>query len=151
MGRSQETNKKKEVRSKKEKKKKEKAKRREERKDHKKGNSLDDMIAYVNEDGSLSDTPPDQEEKEETNPEDIEISVPKGAPQEEADPIHKGTVTFYNESKGFGFIRDSENGQSIFFHVSGLMEEVSEGNAVNFEIIQGKKGPNANNVKVIRG
>ncbi len=150
MGRSQETNKKKEVRSKKEKKKKEKAQKREERKDNKKSNSLDDMIAYVNEDGSLSDTPPDEQEKEETNPEDIDVSVPKGPREEEVDPVHKGTITFYNESKGFGFIRDAANGESIFFHVSGVTEEVSEGNAVHFEIIQGKKGPNANNVKVIR-
>lgn len=150
MGRSQETNKKKEVRSKKEKKKKDKEKRRQERKENKKSNSLDDMIAYVNEDGSISSTPPEEEEKEETNAEDIEISVPKGSYEEEPNRVHQGTVTFYNESKGFGFIRDAENGESIFFHVSGLLEEVSEGNAVHFEIIKGKKGPNANNVKVVR-
>ncbi len=150
MGRSQETNKKKEVRSKKEKKKKDKEKRRQERKENKKSNSLDDMIAYVNEDGSISSTPPEEQEKEETNAEDIEVSVPKGSSEEESNRVHQGTVTFYNESKGFGFIRDAENGESIFFHVSGLMEEVSEGNAVRFEIIKGKKGPNANNVKVVR-
>ena len=71
MGRSQETSKKKEVRSNKQKKKKDKEKRRQAKKENKKPNSLDDMIAYVNEDGSLSSTPPDDSDKEETNPEDI--------------------------------------------------------------------------------
>jgi cold shock CspA family protein len=150
MGRSQETNKKKEVRSNKQKKKKEKEKKKQERKDNKKSNSLDDMIAYVNEDGSISSTPPDETEKEETNIDDIEISVPKKEDDQEPDPIRKGTVTFFNDNKGFGFIKDKENGESIFVHANGLLEEITEGNAVTFEIEQGKRGPNAVRVKLIR-
>ena len=77
MGRSHETFGKKEVRNKKEKKRKEKEKRRLERKESKSGNSLDDMIAYVDEFGNITDTPPDESQKEEINAEDIEVGIPK--------------------------------------------------------------------------
>jgi cold shock CspA family protein len=148
MGRSQETSKKKEVRSNKQKKKKEKEKKRLARKENKKSNSLDDMIAYVNEDGSISSTPPDQEDKEETNIDDIEISIPKKEKEAEPDPIRKGIVTFYNESKGYGFIRDLESKESVFMHAKNLTEEVTEGNVVHFEVEQGPKGLVALNVKL---
>jgi|SRR6056297_409023 len=150
MGRSQETGKKKEVRSNKQKKKKDKEKRRQERKENKKSGSLDDMIAYVNEDGSLSSTPPDEEDKEETNVEDIQVSVPKDDPQEEPDPIREGTVAFFNDNKGYGFIKDSQTGENIFVHATGLEEDISEGNRVSFEVVKGDRGPNATGVKVIR-
>lgn len=150
MGRSQETGKKKEVRSNKQKKKKEKEKRRQERKENKKSGNLDDMIAYVNEDGSLSSTPPDENDKEETNVEDIQVSVPKDDPQEEPDPVRQGTVAFFNDNKGYGFIKDSQTGENIFVHVTGLEEDIQEGNRVSFEVIQGDRGPNATKVQVIR-
>ena len=150
MGRSQETSKKKEVRSNKQKKKKDKEKRREARKENKKSNSLDDMIAYVNEDGSISSTPPEENEKEETNLEDIQVSVPKDDPSQEPDPIRQGTVAFFNDNKGYGFIKDSETGENIFVHVSGLLEDIQEGNRVQFEVIKGDRGLNATEVKIIR-
>ena len=150
MGRSQETSKKKEVRSNKQKKKKDKEKRREARKENKKSNSLDDMIAYVNEDGSISSTPPDENEKEETNLEDIQVSVPKDDPSQEPDPIRQGTVAFFNDNKGYGFIKDSETGENIFVHASGLLEDIQEGNRVQFEVIQGDRGLNATEVKIVR-
>ena len=150
MGRSQETSKKKEVRSNKQKKKKDKEKRRQAKKENKKPNSLDDMIAYVNEDGSLSSTPPDDSDKEETNPEDIQVSVPKADPSEEPDPIRQGTVAFFNDNKGYGFIKDGETGENIFVHVTGLLEEIQEGNRVQFEVVQGDRGLNAKDVKVVR-
>ena len=150
MGRSQETSKKKEVRSNKQKKKKDKEKRRQAKKENKKPNSLDDMIAYVNEDGSLSSTPPDDSDKEETNPEDIQVSVPKADPSEEPDPIRQGTVAFFNDNKGYGFIKDGETGENIFVHVTGLLAEIQEGNRVQFEVVQGDRGLNAKDVKVVR-
>ena len=94
MGRSQESFNKKEVRNKKEKKRKEKEKKRLARKDNDKSNSLDDMIAYVDENGMIMDTPPDPDKKTEIKLEDIEIGVPKSEDVENMDPIRKGTVHF---------------------------------------------------------
>ena len=60
----------------------------------------------------------------------------------------KGTVKFFNETKGFGFIVDNASGQEIFVHVSGLVDKIREGDTVTFETKQGKKGMNAVNVQV---
>ncbi len=151
MGRSQETFNKKEVRSKKEKKRKEKEQKRLARKEGGKGgNSLDDMIAYVDENGMLSSTPPDPTvKKEEIKPEDIEVNIPKRG-LEKPDPIRRGVVTFFNDNKGFGFIRDTETKESIFVHVNNMVDEVRENNVVTFEIGKGPKGPTALNVKLSR-
>ncbi|GAA4201669.1 cold-shock protein [Pedobacter jeongneungensis] len=61
----------------------------------------------------------------------------------------QGTIKFYNESKGFGFVV-TENGDEIFVHVTGLIDKVSQNDRVEFEVAQGKKGPNAINVKLIK-
>ncbi len=150
MGRSQESFNKKEVRNKKEKKRKEKEKKRQARKDdNSKGNRLDDMIAYVDENGNIVDTPPDPDKKTEVKAEDIQISVPAGE-EVEMDPIRKGTVNYFNDSKGFGFIVDSETKESIFVHVNNTLEQIKEGNYVSFEVEPGPKGPVAVNVQVVR-
>jgi cold shock CspA family protein len=150
MGRSQESFNKKEVRNKKEKKRKEKEKKKLARKDNEKMGSLDDMIAYVDENGRLTSTPPDPNRKKDIiNPEHIEISTRKREITE-SDPIRKGIVTFFNDSKGFGFIRDSETQENVFVHVKNLLEEVKEGNIVNFEVEKGLKGLTAVRVKVFR-
>ena len=149
MGRSQETFNKKEVRNKKEKKRKDKEKKRLIRKDGEKG-GLDDMIAYVDENGMITSTPPDPSRKKEFKLEDIEISIPKSDPNEVIDPIRKGTVTFFNVSKGFGFIRDLETQESVFVHANNLLEEIKEGNLVNFEVEMGQKGPTALQVKLYK-
>jgi CspA family cold shock protein len=60
----------------------------------------------------------------------------------------KGTVKFYNESKGFGFIVDEENGNELFVHVSGLIDEIQENDEVTYEVTDGRKGPNAVDVKL---
>ena len=62
---------------------------------------------------------------------------------------NKGTVKFFNDSKGFGFISDDESKKEYFVHVSGLIDEIREGDNVEFELTEGKKGLNAVNVKVI--
>ena len=59
----------------------------------------------------------------------------------------QGTVKFFNETKGFGFITTEGTGEQVFVHVSGLKDDIREGDAVTFEVEQGKKGPNAVNVK----
>ena len=150
MGRSQETFNKKDVKNKKEKKRKEKEKKRLARKEIEKKSSLDDMIAYVDENGMISSTPPDPTKKKDIKLEDIKIGVPKGDTQPELDPIRKGTVSFFNDSKGYGFIRDSETKESVFVHVNNVLEEIKEGNLVSFEVEMGKKGPSAIQVKLFK-
>lgn len=150
MGRSQESFNKKEVRNKKEKKRKEKEQKKLIRKEGEKSSSLDDMIAYVDENGMITSTPPDPSKKTVINAEDIEISIPKSVPNLAPDPIRKGSVTFFNTSKGFGFIRDLETQESVFVHVNNVLEEIKEGNLVNFEVEMGPKGPNALQVKIFR-
>lgn len=150
MRRSQETFNKKEVRNKKEKKRKDKEKKRLARKENEKRNSLDDMIAYVDENGKISSTPPDPNRKKNIKLEDIEVSTPKRDTNKKLDPIRKGIVTFFNDSKGFGFIRDLETQESVFVHVNNILEEIKEDNIVNFEIVMGHKGPTATQVKLFK-
>lgn len=149
MSRSQESFNKKEVRKNKEKKRKDKESRRQARKENEKSGSLDDMIAYVDEHGRITDTPPDPDKpKEKTKLKDIELSPPKKEDQPELDIIRKGTVTFFNESKGYGFIRDHETNESIFVHSSNMLEPVGERDKVIFETEQGPRGLTAIKVKL---
>lgn len=147
MGRGNETFGKKEVRLKKEKKRKEKEQKRLERKDSK-GSSFEDMIAYVDEFGNITSTPPDLSQRKVINAEDIEIGVPKSLDTDTNETIRKGIVTFFNESKGFGFIKDMATQEDIFVHINGLIDPIKENNKVTFEVIKGVKGPNAINVQL---
>ena len=61
--------------------------------------------------------------------------------------MNKGTVKFFNQSKGFGFIIDEESKTEYFVHVTGLIDEINEGDSVEFELQEGRKGLNAVNVK----
>jgi cold shock protein len=63
--------------------------------------------------------------------------------------MKQGTVKFFNESKGFGFITDTESNEEFFVHISGLIDEVREGDTVEFDLKEGRKGMNAVEVKVI--
>lgn len=63
--------------------------------------------------------------------------------------MKKGTVKFFNESKGFGFVIEDGSNTDYFVHISGLIDEIREGDVVEFELKEGKKGLNAVNVKVI--
>lgn len=150
MGRSQETFNKKEVRNKKEKKRKDKIAKREAKKEQEKSGSLEDMIAYVDENGNISTTPPDPSKKKEIKSENIEINVPKREDLPEVDKVRKGVVTFFNDSKGYGFIKDSETQESIFVHANNLIDQIKDNNMVTFEIGMGPKGPTAVEVKVDR-
>ena len=57
--------------------------------------------------------------------------------------MHKGTVKFFNETKGFGFVSDSEDGQEYFVHVTGCIDKIADGDEVSFEVEEGRKGLNA--------
>jgi CspA family cold shock protein len=63
--------------------------------------------------------------------------------------MKKGTVKFFNDSKGFGFVIDEETKTEYFVHVSGLIDEIREDDQVEFELKEGRKGLNAVNVKVV--
>lgn len=149
MGRSQETFNKKEVKNKKEKKRKDKEKKRLIRKEAGKS-SFDDMIAYVDEYGKLSSTPPDPSKKIQVEAEGIELGATKNDSPQRNDFIRKGVVTFFNDSKGFGFIRDMDNNQSVFVHANNLEEKIKENNIVTFEIGKGPKGLTALKVKLFK-
>ena len=150
MGRSTETFSKKENEKKRLKKQKEKREKAEERRANSdKGKSLDEMLAYVDEFGNITSTPPDPSKKINVSTEDIIIGIPK---QEDipVDIVRTGTVTFFNESKGYGFIRDSQTQDSIFVHVNGLTEPISENDKVTFETEKGQKGLNAVKVQKVK-
>lgn len=150
MGKSQETFGKKEQQKKKMQKRNEKAEKMQERKANaKKGKSLDDMLAYLDENGNLSSVPPDPSKRREFKQEDIQIGVPQHS-DEEMDPIRNGVVKFFNDTKGFGFIRDLQTQESIFVHVKNLSEPLYENDKVVFEIEHGPKGLTAVNVKKSR-
>ena len=150
MSRSQESFNKKEVRKKKEKKRKDKAEKRQARKEGESPSSLDDMIAYVDEHGNITDTPPDPSLKEEIKVEDIQITPPKRDRPEDSDPIKTGTVTFFNDSKGYGFIKEALTKEDVFVHINNCMDDIKEGNLVNFEMERGPKGYTAVNVKILK-
>ena len=141
---------KKEREKKKQQQKKEKAERKQERKEHSKGNSLDSMMAYIDENGNITSTPPDPSRRQEVKLEDIEIGVPKQAAPDPADLIRTGTVSFFNTSKGYGFIRDHQTQESVFVHVNALSEAIQEQDTVTFEVEMGPKGLNARNVQIKR-
>ena len=149
MARSQDTFNKKEVRKNKDKKRKDKDAKKLARKDNDKTSKLVDMIAYVDENGMLTSTRPDPNKKQVFEIENIEISIPKRE-NVELDPIRKGIVTFFNESKGFGFIKDTETQESVFVHANNLLEEIKDNNVVSYEVEMGPKGPSAVRVKILR-
>lgn len=112
-----------------------------------KGKSLEDMMAYIDENGNLSSTPPDPKKKKVFNQEDMQIRVLRQDEQEQVDPKRNGVVAFFNDEKGFGFINDVQSGERVFVHVKQLEEEIREGDKVTFEVEMGPKGPNAVRVK----
>ena len=97
------------------------------------------MIAYVDAYGNVTDTPPDPAEKEEINAEDIELGIPKKEKLPDDAP-RLGIVSFFNDSKGFGFIRDLDSRESIFVHINNVEGEIKEDSKVSFEVEQGPRG-----------
>lgn len=123
----------------------EKQKRKEERKLSGKANGLDDMIAYVDENGMISSTPPENTGKKEViNQEDIVISTPKKEDVPEV-PL-KGRVEHFNTAKGYGFIKDLAGTEKYFFHINNVLADISENDIVTFTLERGKKGMNAINI-----
>ena len=146
MAKSQQTFNKIEKEKKRLKKREEKRKKMEARKAEAKENGKKGIeFAYVDHYGNLTDTPPDPTKKVKVKAEDIVIGVPKtlDSDREEVDPVRKGKVSFFDTSKGFGFIIDTENNEKYFCHVSGLIDQIAENDKVTFELERGMKGMNA--------
>jgi cold shock CspA family protein len=132
-----------------EKKKRQKQKEKEERKalrkaNSNKGKSLEDMMVYVDHNGQLSDTPPDPKFKVEIKAEDIQLG-PRSLAKEEHVP-KTGRISIYNDERKFGFIKDSQSQEKIFFHISDTEGDVKEGDVVSYETVRGPKGLSATNV-----
>lgn len=125
----------------------EKQKRKQERQAAGKS-SLDDMIAYVDENGNITDTPPEERAKVEVKLEEIAIATPKK--EEEEDVVMKGRVEHFNTDKGYGFIKDLESTDKYFFHVSSAPAGITEGNLVTFETERSARGTNAVRIEIIK-
>lgn len=149
MGKSQETFSKKEKEKKRLKQRQDKEEKMEDRKANaKKGKSLNEMLAYIDENGNISSTPPDPGKMKIFRQEDMQIGVPKHEAGQDDLP-RTGVVSFFNDAKGFGFIKDLQSQESIFIHVNQLQEPIKENNKVTFEVEMGPKGLSAINVKKI--
>lgn len=143
MAKSQQTFNKSEKEKKRLKKREEKRKKMEARRAEAKENGKKGIeFAYVDHNGHLTDTPPDPSLKVDIELEDISISVQKSEVVE-IDPVRIGKVSFFDSSKGFGFIIDSENQEKYFTHISGIIDQISENDKVTFELEKGMKGMNA--------
>jgi cold shock CspA family protein len=150
MAKSQETFNKKEKEKKRLKKKQDKEQKKEDRKANSdKGKSLEDMFAYVDHNGNISSTPPDLTQKKVFKTEDIQIGISRQEAIDPADLLRKGTITFFNQEKGYGFIKDHVTQESVFVHINGLAQPVKENDKVSFETEMGQKGINAIKVKLI--
>lgn len=149
MARPLEFSNKKDFEKRKAQKRKEKEERKQDRKANaKSGNSLDDMIAYVDENGNFSSTPPDPLKKNKINAESI-VTGSRNIGGAVA-TVRTGKVSVFNTAKGFGFIVDSESGERIFVHVNALKSSVKENDIVSFETERTPKGLQAKNVKLVK-
>ncbi|MBK9195351.1 MAG: cold shock domain-containing protein [Flavobacteriales bacterium] len=127
----------------------EKKRRKEARKANSSGGGLENMMAYLDENGQITSTPPDPNKvRKPIDASEIEIGVPKRIDVPVA-AERLGRVDFFDTSKGFGFIKEDITQERFFVHISGLLDEVGENDKVQFEIERGQKGMNAVRVKKI--
>jgi cold shock CspA family protein len=130
------------------KKRQDKLQKKEERRANGGDTDFDSMIAYVDENGNITSTPPDPTKKKKIDASTIEIGVARREEVEE--PTERtGKIDFFDGSKGFGFIKENGSQEKFFVHVKGLLQDVKEGDNVTFELERGLKGMNAVRVKKI--
>ena len=151
MAKSQATSSKKDKERKRANKRKDKDQKREERKaNSNKGKGFESMMAYVDYNGMITSTPPDLSRKQVVKAEDISIGIARQEEgSENADAVRNGTVTFFNDSKGYGFIKDINTQESIFVHANALSSPIKENDKGTFEVERGARGFNAINVKLL--
>lgn len=121
-----------------------KAEKMEERKlNAKKGVALEEMLAYVDENGNITDKAPDPRQRKLFRVEDIQIGIPPGNLRESSS---SGKLQFFNEEKGFGFIIDSKTQDRIFVHHSNLQMPVQLNDVLEYDIQNGERGLVAVNI-----
>ena len=109
--------------------------------------SFEDMLAYVDENGMLHATPQDVKPQEEIDASQIEISVPRRS-EEDEQHVFQGRVEYFDAAKGYGFIKDSEDGEKYFFHITNAPDGIAEGDRVTFDIERGTRGMNAVRISI---
>lgn len=129
---------KKEREKKKARRRKEKELKRAEKRETETSSSLEAMMAYVDENGILRDTPQDPKMKKSTNLEDIQLGVPQ-VEKDDFNPIMEGAISFFEEKKGYGFIKTPDN-ENLFVHFSDITGNPIQGKKVKFEKEKGPKG-----------
>ena|ERR1700753_1853442 len=150
MAKSSETYNKKEKEKKRLKKQQEKKEKAEVRKaSSDKGKGLEHMMAYVDEHGNITSTPPAANRPKQVLAEDIQVSTPKQAAEPEGQ-LKSGIISFFNAGKGYGFIRDAKTRENVFFHVNNLNFAAKENDKVSFATEQGPKGLQAVNVSAAK-
>ncbi|MBT1702826.1 cold-shock protein [Chryseosolibacter indicus] len=150
MAKSQETFSKKEKEKKRLQKRKEKEERKAERKANaKEGKTLDEMMAYVDENGNITSTPPDPNKRRTVIKEEDIVLGSRNVEGARPLNVRKGRVTFFNTSKGYGFIKDEQSQESVFVHMNALSAPIQENDKVTFETQMGVKGLSAVNVKKV--
>jgi len=148
MARGKQTFNKSEREKKKRKERKDKEEKREDRKaNNNKGKSFEEMLAYVDEYGRLSSTPPDPTKRVSINLEDIQVSTSRQPDVEVSDGQRSGVVSFFNESKGYGFIKDLSTQESFFVHITEVAQVPREGDKVTFRAEERERGLTAVEVK----
>lgn len=148
MAKAHETTGKKEIAKRKIQKRKEKEEKKVQRQSQSdKGKGLEEMMAYVDENGNLTDTPPDPRRKKEIRSEDISLAAASSIEQEDDGKEKEGVVTFFNKTKGFGFIKEANSQNSFFVHMNDLSEPISDNDKVIFQVAKGQKGMHATMVK----
>lgn len=128
-------------------KRKEKEMKREAKKGSESSGSLEDMMAYVDENGVIRDTPPDPTKKKKINAKNIDLGVPSRE-KVEIDPVLNGVILFFDDQKGYGFIKTDEE-DNIFVHESNISGKPKNGAKVKFEKEKGPKGWVAVRVNVL--
>ena len=132
---------KKELEKKKEQKRKEKQQRKEERKACG-SKTFDEMIAYIDENGMITNAPPDPDKKKAVDLDSITVSIPK-----KEETVLNGRVEYFNTDKGYGFIKNLAGTEKYFFHISNAPANIAERDMVTFELERGEKGKTA--VKIV--
>jgi len=146
MGRSNETFSKKEIRNKKEKKRKDKALKKQERKETPRKNSFEEMIAYVDENGMISATPPDPSMRSSVSAESIQLSYKKT--DEDRKTRFEGVLAMFDSSRGFGFIQEKDSRERIFVHQNDCEFRLSEGIWLEFDKERSARGLKASKVSL---
>ena len=126
---------------------KEKSLKREERKtNNNKGKGLEEMFLYVDVNGQLTETRPEDQDRPEISLEDIQLGA---APIEAEETLKTGIVTFLSD-KGYGFITENSSKENIFFHENNCAHQVKKGNKVSFEKERSPKGFSAVNIQIVK-